>query len=33
MGKIVTDEIQSGNIIIIYTACTQRDAKMIQRGP
>lgn len=31
MGKIVAEEIQQGNTIIIYTICTQRNAKMIQR--
>lgn len=33
MEKIVADEIQQGNTIIIYTICTQRNAKMIQRDP
>ena len=31
MGKIVAEEIQQGNTIIIYTKCTQRNAKMIRR--
>ena len=31
IGKIVAEEIQQGNTIIIYTKCTQRNAKMIRR--
>ena len=31
IGKILADKIQQGNIIIMYTTCTQRNAKMIRR--